>query len=69
MADTGENRQIVGRVNAKEAETVRKSQKVIQKERSTAKATNAAFIVVDKRAQGRSKKTKKRRSAPATPMM
>jgi hypothetical protein len=30
MADTGENRQIVGRANAKEAETVRASKRVIE---------------------------------------
>jgi hypothetical protein len=43
MADTGENRQIVGRANAKEAETVRASKRAISEERSTAKASNAEF--------------------------
>jgi hypothetical protein len=43
MADTGERRQIIERANAKEAETVRKSRKMVAKERSTTKATNAAF--------------------------
>ena len=45
MADTGENRQIVARANANEAETVRATQKMISKERSTAKASEAAFAV------------------------
>ena len=43
MADTGENRQIVGRANAKEAETVRASKRAVSQERSTEKAGNAAF--------------------------
>ena len=43
MADTGENRQIIGRTNAKEAETVRASKKMVSAERSTAKASNIAF--------------------------
>lgn len=43
MADTGENRQIVGRANAKEAETVRVSKRAVSAERSTEKAGNAAF--------------------------
>jgi hypothetical protein len=43
MADTGENRQIIGRANAKEAETVRASKKMVSEERSTARASNAAF--------------------------
>jgi hypothetical protein len=43
MADTGENRQIVGRANAKETETVRASKRAVSEERSTEKAGNAAF--------------------------
>jgi hypothetical protein len=43
MADTGENRQISARANAKEAETIRASQKVISKERAAAEAGDAAF--------------------------
>jgi hypothetical protein len=43
MADTGERRQIIGRANAKELETIRASQKIISEERSTAEARNAAF--------------------------
>jgi hypothetical protein len=43
MADTGENRQIASRTNAKEVETVRASTKMISQERSTARANDAAF--------------------------
>jgi hypothetical protein len=43
MADTGENRQITGRANAKEAEKVRASKKIVSEERSAAKASDAAF--------------------------
>jgi len=43
MADTGENRQIIGRASAKEAETVRAAKKMLFEERSIAKASNAAF--------------------------
>lgn len=43
MADTGENRQISARTNAKEAETIRASKKMVCRERSTAKANHAAF--------------------------
>ena len=43
MADTGENHQIIARVNAKEAETVRSSKKMIREERSSTKAMDAAF--------------------------
>lgn len=51
MADTGERRPIIGRANAKEAETVRESSAMISEERSTEKASNAAF-----RAHGKGKK-------------
>jgi hypothetical protein len=44
MADTGENRQITRRANAKEAEKVRASKKMVSEERSTAKASDAAFV-------------------------
>jgi len=43
MADTGEDRQIVVRANAKEAETVRKSIKMVAEERSTERAADASF--------------------------
>jgi hypothetical protein len=43
MADTGEKRQISARANAKEAEKVRSSKKMVSEERSTVKARNAAF--------------------------
>ena len=43
MADTGENRQIIGRANAKEAETVRASKRMMSKERSTENAGDVAF--------------------------
>jgi len=55
MADTGENRQIIGRANAKEAETVRASKKMVSEERSTAKASNAAFRVTKKGSRRRAK--------------
>jgi riboflavin biosynthesis pyrimidine reductase len=43
MADTGENRQISGRANAKQAETIRTSKEMVSEGRSTAEASNAAF--------------------------
>jgi hypothetical protein len=43
MADTGENRQITGRANAKEEEAVRASKKRVSEERSTVNAMDAAF--------------------------
>ena len=43
MADTGENRQIIGRANAKEEEAVRASKKRVSEERSTDNAIDAAF--------------------------
>ena len=43
MADTGENRQITGRANAKEEEGVRASKKRVSEERSTENASDAAF--------------------------
>jgi hypothetical protein len=56
MADTGENRPIIGRANAKEAETVRAEKKMVSEERSTAKASNAAFG--DTEQQGSRRRTK-----------
>ncbi len=64
MADTGENRQIIGRANAKEAETVRVSKKIISEERSTAKASNAAFGGTGKGSPRRTKKSKQRSPDP-----
>jgi hypothetical protein len=43
MADTGENRQIVERTNAREAETLRTSRKMVSEERSAEKANGAEF--------------------------
>ena len=48
MADTGERRPIVGRANAREAELVRESKKMISEERSTEKANDAVFGSVKK---------------------
>jgi hypothetical protein len=63
MADTGENRQIIGRANAKESETVRASKKIVSEERSTEKAGDAAFG--SKRDSGRRvKASKQTRSSP-----
>lgn len=45
MADTGENRQIIRRANAKEAEMVRASKKMVSEERSTANASNLRSAV------------------------
>lgn len=44
MADTGENRQITSRANAKEGETVRESAKIIAQELSAGRANSAAFV-------------------------
>jgi hypothetical protein len=48
MADTGEKRQRIGWANAKEAETVRASKRIVSEERSTEKASNAAFGSIGK---------------------
>ena len=61
MADTGENRQIIARTNAKEAEKVRESKKLVSEERSTAKASNATFSGAGKGSRRRTKKSKQRR--------
>jgi hypothetical protein len=55
MADTGENRQIVGRANAKEAETIRASKRDISKERSTEKASVAIFRTPGTKSRSKSK--------------
>ena len=60
MADTGENRQIVGRANAKEAETVRAAKRAVSEERSTEKADNAAFRKGGKVSQRKSKGNQQR---------
>ena len=67
MADTGENRQITGRANAKEAETVRASKEMVSEERSTAKASNAAFGGTGKGSQRRAKGSKPRSPGPKGP--
>jgi len=53
MADTGERRQIIGRANAKEVETIRALKKMMSEERSTAEARNAAFDDTGKSSRGR----------------
>jgi len=58
MADTGENRQISGRANAKEAETVRASKRMVSKERSTERETGAAFGIRSGRGKGLQRGTK-----------
>jgi hypothetical protein len=64
MADTGENRQIVGRANAKEAETIRASKRAVSEERSTEKAGNAAFRSAGKASQHKSKGKQQRSIDP-----
>ena len=43
MADTGENRQITGRANAKQTEAVRASSEMVSQDLSSGKANNNAF--------------------------
>jgi hypothetical protein len=64
MADTGEKRPIIGRANAKEAETIRAEKKMVSEERSTAKASNAAFDSTEQGSRRRTKGSKQRNSAP-----
>ena len=64
MADTGENRQIIGRANAKEAETVRVSKRFVTEERSRRKTGNAAFPNVGKDFQHKSKGNQQRSADP-----
>ena len=64
MADTGENRPIIGRANAKEAETVRAEKKMVSEERSTAKASNAAVGATEKGSRRRVKGSGQRSSDP-----
>ena len=64
MADTGENRQIIGRANAKEAETVRVSKRFVSEERSKKKIGNAAFRNVGKDSQHKSKGNQQRSADP-----
>jgi hypothetical protein len=59
MADTGENRQIRARANAKEAETIRTSVKIISQEHSAARASDAAFGSTGKGSRLRAKTSKK----------
>jgi hypothetical protein len=65
MADTGENRQIIGRTNAKEAEAIRASKKMVSVERSAAKASNIAFG--EKGSRRSAKKIKEPGPAPEAP--
>jgi hypothetical protein len=69
MADTGENRQIVGRVNPKEAETLRASKKMISEEQSATKARDAAFDGTQKGSRRPKKSNKAQNSDLKTPMM
>jgi hypothetical protein len=62
MADTGENRPIIGRANAKEAETVRAEKKMVSEQRSTAKASNAAFGGTEQGSRRRTKGGSKQRN-------
>jgi len=64
MADTGENRQIIGRANAKEAETIRAAKKVVFGARSTTKASNAAFGKTEKDSRQRRKGSQQRSPDP-----
>jgi hypothetical protein len=64
MADTGENRPIIGRANAKEAETVRAEKKMVSEERSTAKASNAAFGGTEQGSRRRTKGSKQENPDP-----
>jgi hypothetical protein len=62
MADTGENRQISGRVNAKAAETIKASKKMVSEERSTAKASDAAFVGTGKGSRRHTQTSRQRTS-------
>jgi len=64
MADTGERRQISRRANAKEAEKVQASKKMISEEHSTEKASDAAFERIRKGSRRRAKTTVPSKSAP-----
>ena len=57
MPDTGERREIAKRVNAKEAETVQQSKKLVSRTKEVAATTNA-------KNKTRSTATNKRRSSP-----
>ena len=67
MADTGEKRQRVGWANAKEAETVRASKRMVSEERSTAKASNAAFGGAGKGSRRGAKGSRRRSPIPKAP--
>jgi hypothetical protein len=64
MADTGEKRPIIGRANAKEAETIRTEKKMVSEERSTAKASDAAFGGTGQGSRRHTKKSKQRNPDP-----
>lgn len=66
MADTGENRQIIGRANANETETIRASKKMVSEQRSTAKTSNAAFAATGRGSRRRRKTGKQRSPDPKT---
>ena len=52
MADTGENKQITGRANAKAAEVIRSEKKMLSTERAAVKKSDAAFARPIDRAKG-----------------
>jgi F420-dependent methylenetetrahydromethanopterin dehydrogenase len=58
MADTGERRQIAGRANAREAEMVRASKKMVSEERSVERAKDAVFGNTKKNSRGPAKRSK-----------
>jgi hypothetical protein len=66
MADTGENRQITGRSNAREAAMVRTSKQMLAKERSTEREGTTAFAIRSGRGKGQQRGPKggKERGAP-----
>jgi hypothetical protein len=59
MPNTGERREITARVNAKEAETVQESQKLVSKAKQLSASSDAKSLVRSARAlKGRSRKRK-----------
>jgi hypothetical protein len=59
MPDTGERREITARVNAKEAETVQESQKLVSKTKQLSRSRDAKSRVRSAKAlKGRSRKRK-----------
>ena len=67
MADTGERRQIVGRANAKEAEKVRASKKMVSEEHATENANHVAFGLAARGSRRRAASGTKPRSPDSKP--